>query len=361
LKEIKNGSLATIASLVEGAVVLVSTSGSADDVRGELVHIDREIGFACVDHLDEKDHTTDVLFDGIAYSTEQPDFAPDEVWSDGSRVYIGRQAGVFDSLRKLPLTHVRTDPSWLVEKIAEFRTDDLACFINVDMFQHIVEEFVRDDWAPPCQELVTALDTILTESLDQALQDCFKPELKRYPILKAMMEKKCYEVSKRLLDVARHEVKTHLEIEENHPYTQDEVLLQAINESRFQNLRRDLEIQLRLTQEGVVFDTQAINTILDRVFDKHKRLHWMAEQMELVLSCYGQVATRRVLDRSPQICWQTCRSLPSALLEELAGVTDDTLERCLWESPESKNKYQELVATLRDLQQAMEVVKSIRN
>ena len=227
------------------------------------------------------------------------------------------------------------------------------------MFQHIVAEFVHDDWAPPCQELLTALETILTESLNQALQDSFKHELKRYPLLRAMMEKKCYDVSNRLLQVARQDVKSHLEMEENHPYTQDEVLMQGINDSRFHNLRSDLEIQLRLTQEGVVFDTEAIKTILDRVFNKHKKLHWMAEQMELVLSCYGKVATQRVSDRSPQICWQTCRSLPSALLEELGSVTDDILEGCLWESPESKIKYQELVTTLRDLQQAMEVVKSI--
>ena len=86
----------------------------------------------------------------------------------------------------------------------------------------------------------------------------------------------------------------------------------------------------------------------------------MAEQMELVLSSYGKVATQRVLDRTPQICWQTCRKLPASLQEALGGVTDDILEKCLWESPESKTKYQELVSALKDLQEAMEVVKQIQ-
>jgi hypothetical protein len=90
-------------------------------------------------------------------------------------------------------------------------------------------------------------------------------------------------------------------LEEQHPYTQDQVLLQAMNQSRFQNLRNDLELQLRLDQEGLVFDTQAIQVILERVFEKHKQQHWMAEQMELVLSCYGKVATQQVSDRAPQI------------------------------------------------------------
>ena len=360
LKEIKNGSLATISTLVEGAPVLVSNTNNADDVRGEIVHIDNEIGFVCVDYVEEKDHTTDILFDAIGYSTEQVDFEKDEVWSDGSRVFIGRENGYFDSLRKLPLNNVRTDPAWLVDKIAEFRTDDLACFINVEMFRNVVGEFVQDDWAPPCLDLVKTLETIMMDSLNEALKDSFQQEVTRYPLLKTMMEERCNNVCLGLLDNARRDVKAHLEIEENHPYTQDEVLLQALSENRFQNLRRDLELQLRLTQEGVVFDTQAIKTILDSVFNKHKRLHWMAEHMEMVLSSYGKVATQRVLDRTPQICWQTCRKLPDALQEELGGITDDILEKCLWESPESKEKYQEMVTTLKDLQEAMEVVKRIQ-
>lgn len=362
MKEIKRGSLATVSTLVEGALVLVSTAGSSDGIRGELVHIDEENGFCCVDYVDEKDHSTDELFDGIGYTTSEPSVEKDEVWSDGSRIFIGRgeESGKFDSLRKLPLDQVRTDPSWLIRKIAESRTDDLACFINVDMFQHIVAEFVQEDWAPHCHELVQALHAILMESLDTSLKESFGPE-DRHPLLRTMIEKRCYEAAKGLMDAARRDVASHLEVEEQHPYTQDEILLEAMNEGRFNNLRRDLELQLRLNQEGVVFDTEAITTILDRVFQKHKRLHWMAEQMELVLSCYGKVATQRVLDRTPQICFQTCRRLPSVLQEELGSVTDDVLETCMWESPEKRLEYQQLVDAAKDLGEAMDAVKSIQH
>jgi hypothetical protein len=361
LRDIQGGSLATINKLVEGATILVSSTGTADDIRGELVHIDLTHKFACVDFCDRKDHSTDVLFDGIGYSVTQPDFEEDEVWSDGSRVFMGRAGSTFDSLRKIPLNRIRTDPSWLEDKMAQFRTDDLACFVNVDMFQHVVAEFVQDDWAPPCHKLVGTLERILTDTLDGALKDHL--ETTRYPLLRTMMESTCHRVANRLLETARTQVKEHLDLEEQHPYTQDEVMLQAMNQSRFQSLRNDLDLQLRLEQEGVegvVYDTQAIQTILDRVFAKHQRNHWMAEQMELVLSCYGKVATQRVLDRTPQICWQTTRSLAKALLEELGCVTDDVLETCLWESPESRQRFQELTNKLHDLQKAMDVVKSIR-
>lgn len=360
LKQIKSGSLATISDLHEGAPVLVSTPNTAEDVRGEIAYIDEEAGFVCVDFIDNKDHTTDILFDAVGYAPENPDFEKEEVWSDGHRVFIGRESRSFDSMRKLPLNQVRTDPAWLMDKIAEYRTDDLACFINVEMFRNIVGEFVHDDWTPPCLELLKTLETILNDALNEALQESFQQELTRYPLLRTLMEERCREACKKLLEASTQDVKAHLEIEENHPYTQDEVLLETLSESRFQNLRRDLEIQLKLAQEGVVFDTQAITSILDTVFNKHKKLHWMAEQMEMVLNGYGKVATQRVLDRTPQICWQTCRKLPGSFQEALGSVTDDILEKCLWESPESKEKYQDMVSTLKDLQEAMEVVKAIQ-
>jgi len=357
-KEIQGGSLATIKSLVEGASVLVSVHGTSDDVRGELVHIDLNEGYVCCDFMDDVNHNTDVLFDGIGYASEQPDFEADEVWSDGNRVFIGRAGGLFDSMRKLPLHQIRTNPSWLHDKIQQFRTDDLACFVNVDMFQHIVAEFVQEDWAPPCRKMITTLEKILEDSLQAAMGQNL--EQSRFPLLKNLIETTCHKVSQRLLANAKSQVDEHLEVEEQHPYTQDEVLLNVMNQTRYNNLKHDLDLQLHLDQEGVVFDTHAIKSLLDRVFQKHQKQNWMAEQMELVLSCYGKVATQRVLDRTPQICWQTVRTLPKVLLEELGSVTDDILETCLWESPASRMRYEELQVQLDDLKKAMNIVTSIR-
>ena len=133
-----------------------------------------------------------------------------------------------------------------------------------------------------------------------------------------------------------------------------------------EDLRADLELQLRLDHpkrdgEDVVYDAQAIKAIMDRVFEKHSRQghYWMAEQMELVLSCYGKVATQRVLDRTPQLCWQLCRQLPGKLEEAFGCVTDHDLEECLWESEHSRQRYEQLTQQLRDLTKAIDVVKSI--
>lgn len=126
MNEIRAGSLGTIKTIVEGAHVLVTTPKG--DVRGEVVHLDKD--FACVDYIDEMDENVDVLFDVRGLKAQQ-ELDEDEVWSDGNKVFIARKNSVCDTLRQIKLGLVRTDPSWLIDKIAENRTDDLACFLNV--------------------------------------------------------------------------------------------------------------------------------------------------------------------------------------------------------------------------------------
>jgi hypothetical protein len=126
MDNIRAGSLGTIKTIVEGANVLVTSAKG--DVRGEVVHLDRD--FACVDYVDEMDDNIDILFDVRGLKAQQQ-LEEDEVWSDGNKVFIARKNSVFDALRQIPLDMIRTDPSWLKDKIAENRTDDLACFLNV--------------------------------------------------------------------------------------------------------------------------------------------------------------------------------------------------------------------------------------
>ena len=80
----------------------------------------------------------------------------------------------------------------------------------------------------------------------------------------------------------------------------------------------------------------------------------------MVLSCYGKVATQRVIDRTPQICWSVSRRAASSIESELAYVTDDVLETLLWESPEQKAHYQRLQQKADHLRSALRTVKSMK-
>ena len=70
------------------------------------------------------------------------------------------------------------------------------------------------------------------------------------------------------------------------------------SDARYQSLRREMEVAMRLDQEGV----GAVQVTMESVFERNRLKvveDYMAEEMEIVLESYGQIATRRVLDRIP--------------------------------------------------------------
>jgi hypothetical protein len=278
---IKEGSLGTITHVIEGALVLVTSQKG--DVRGQVVHVEGDC--ACVDFVDNKDRTTEVLFNYVGYKSQEH-LEVDDVWNDGDKVYIAREANTFDLLKKISLESIRTDPSWLKEKIAENRTDDLACFLNVDIFKNIVSDFIEDDWKPYCIELVDEMSDIIMSAVSESLDRTITSD--RYPKLRTMIKMHSDRTAQALILEARKQVQSHLEIEK-HPYTQDHILFANIASARHRGLKRELEVALRLDQEGA-FDTGAIKTIVDGVFDRNQQKsveEHMAEDMEVSLSFDG--------------------------------------------------------------------------
>ena len=148
---------------------------------------------------------------------------------------------------------------------------------------------------------------------------------------------------------------------EKHPFTQDSVLLESLAQARHQTLRRDLQIALRLEQDGVL-DTKTIGVLMDQVFERHAQQSaqdHMAEEMELVLESYGKIATRRVLDRSPMICWEALRNLGDAIQDSLWSVTDDVLWECMQDSPEFVSQYQALQKEVAETTKALDILESL--
>jgi hypothetical protein len=339
---------------VEGAQVLVTTAKG--DVRGEVVHIDN--GFACVDYIHETDDNVDLLLEYKGLKS-QTALEKDDVWSDGNKIYIARSISTFDSLKKIPLDLIRTDPSWLTEKIAENRTDDLACFLNPDIFKNIVEGFVDDDWSPHCQALLDKTRAILLSTLNEAILLKLSANMDRYPPLKKFLEEQCRAVAEELIQEAHKQVQRHLEIEK-HPYTQDRILFENISQARHRGLKRELETALKLDLQGV-YDTQAIKDMMDAVFERSRRKsveEHMAEEMEIVLEAYGEVATKRVIDRTPMICWEVFRCLHSSIQESLWSVTDDKLNECMQESTEFAQTYKSLSEELEEMNKALRIFES---
>jgi hypothetical protein len=310
--------------------------------------------FACVDFVHQIDRQSEVLFEFVGRQSEEL-IEENEVWSDGSKVYIARRDNVYDSLRKVPITCIRTDPTWLKDKMSDNRSDELACFLDVDMFKGIVGEFIEEDWAPHCNALLDRTDKITREILNSALNDTFKTN--RYPLLRSLLDRQCRKVAGELLIQALKQVETHLRME-RHPYTQDHALFENLSSARHRSLRRELEIALRLDKEGV-YDTKAIKTIMDSVFERNQQKtveDHMAEEMELVLQSYGEIATKRVVDRTPMICWEVLRSLADSIQDSLWTTTDETLLQCMQESQEFTAKYRATREELKEMNKALDLL-----
>ena len=111
-----------------------------------------------------------------------------------------------------------------------------------------------------------------------------------------------------------------------------------------------------------MFDTTAVKTIIDTVFERSRQKsveQQMAEDMEIVLESYGRVATKRVIDRTPQICWEVFRSLTQSIQDTLWTTTDDKLQDAMTDAPEFTQRYKEATEELEEMNKALTIFQSL--
>jgi hypothetical protein len=80
---------------------------------------------------------------------------------------------------------------------------------------------------------------------------------------------------------------------------------------------------------------------------------------QIVLEAYGKVATKRVIDRTPMICWEVFRSLTSSIQESLWNATDDTLAESMKDTPEFTVRYKTLTEELEEMNKALTIFQSL--
>jgi hypothetical protein len=235
----------------------------------------------------------------------------------------------------------------------------MACFLNIDSFNSIVGEFVEQDWKPHAMRLLELTRETLIAAMDDAINASLAAD--RYPSLRTLVTQQCRKASQDILKQAHKQILAHFE-SEKHPYTQNKELFERIAAGRQQKLQRELEIALKVDSEGVL-GTRAIKAIMDSVFEQQSLIRsvdeQMAEEMEIVLDAYGSVATRRVVDRTPMICWDVFRSLPSAIQDSLGRVADDALHKFMQEDPKFLKEHKEVTEQLKEMTKALEAFESM--
>jgi hypothetical protein len=85
----------------------------------------------------------------------------------------------------------------------------------------------------------------------------------------------------------------------------------------------------------------------------------LTSEIQIVLEAYGKVATKRVIDRTPMICWEVFRSLTSSIQESLWNATDDTLAESMKDTPEFAVRYKTLTEELEEMNKALTIFQSL--
>ena len=86
----------------------------------------------------------------------------------------------------------------------------------------------------------------------------------------------------------------------------------------------------------------------------------MSEEMEIVLESYGKVATKRVIDRTPMICWEIFRSINNSVQESLWNITDKELEESLQDTVDFVEMHKVLSKELEEMNKAMAIIQYLQ-
>lgn len=254
------------------------------------------------------------------------------------------------------LNTVRTDPGWLKKEIMQNRTVDLPCFLNVDVFNNIVANFITEDWEPLCFELLEDAIKLLEETTDRVLMST--PT--RFSKLAHLLQLKTADAIALTKADAALEIRQHLDLEKT-AYTQDHYLFETIAKKRTQRLKAELMQSLVTDQPTVA--TATIKAIIDGVFDRNQRMSiddHMAEEMEIMLEAYGKVAFKRIIDKTPQIILKMTRGICEAAERSLQGITDDHVEMVMAEEADHVTRYAATKKQFDEMNKAISIFKEIQ-
>jgi len=259
---------------------------------------------------------------------------------------------VGDVFKNIPLDKIRTDPSWLKTEIMENRTEDLTCFLNVNVFNRIVANFIKEEWEPLCFDLLNDASKLLIESADQAINGMDNIS-SRYPKLVSLMQLKCSDISKRVSEIAKIELVEHLDME-TFPYTQDHYLFEIIAKKRTKRLEEEILSALTASSAAIAnivsttkyIQSSSADTMIKGIFHRNQRMpieDHMAEDMEVFLEAYGKVCYKRIVDKSPMIFQKMLRpkTVCDLVCEEMKNITDKDIEHVMADEPDFKRKNEE--------------------
>eukprot|EP01032_Pedospumella_encystans_P016705 gene16705-19051_t len=286
-----------------------------------------------------------------------------DVIREGGRVNVTTSSGKEESgngcrpstgrlLSPVSATDIAVDTTWLKKLIESNRTNDLPCFLSASVFNSVVADLITQAWTPLCLQLVQDRKDAYVDLVRRAVNNAVVAN--RFPALKRFFLQRVERVVDEIFENCEREVDLSAEIV---PYSQNHYLFETILKMRNKRLRSKI-------MKMVAGKTTGVESIIDAAFSNEDKLSMedhIAQEMQIVLSAYGKVAAKRVIDNVPMIIQERTRALQAALDNALQvkQVTDDELKSLIVEDERTVKKVKQDTAEKEKLDIAIKKLEKL--
>lgn len=306
--------------------------------KGKIVFIDRES--ICLDKVKQKDSVEqtyrhnrkvgETWEEGGETSEEGGETSEEEEEEEEDTVFQALTESTRIILHKFPKDDARADPEWIKKLIIENRPYALPVFINNELFEMIVSDFIKKEWTEPSLKLVGDLSSMIQNAIHSQLSQSKK--LQRFPKFLSFMERKVVHVIDELTHATREKIQKFLKSEKI-PYSQDHYLFENITRMRSKQLKNEMMRLLKSSRVGNSIAADVATQIVESSFERNQKKSvddHMAEEMMVVLDAYGKVARKRVSDTVPMYCGEgLLHGFADRINEVLSVVPDEDLNKIL--------------------------------
>ena len=258
--------------------------------------------------------------------------------------------------KSFEINTVRVSNEWLKKEIVKNKNQDLDCFLSCHVFKQIIHKLISEECAPICESFMKVSHDMLQKLSEKAVEVIFPdnwPRLKQL-VLKLMTE---------LVDT--HFQDTLLELQgklrqEETPYSQNDDLYETIKKKRNENLKH--RILSVIGNMGDSCNSHSVQMIIESFFNQNEKMSvddHNAFEMEIILTAYGKVASKRLIDDIPMISAAFFDGFFKTIRSAL-HVSDKDLEAIMKEPPNIANKRAILKKKIHDLSIAERAIDDFR-
>jgi hypothetical protein len=330
-EKIKRSKLATFDKpVLFEPVMLVEGVNGGVPVYGRLIETSSDGN--CYVYPDDVMNDADYFISKLRYEPTAEEIVSQSFWKTNS-------AGKYVEFEPIPLTSLQYDNSTMLRSmLMQTQFHSLPIFSNSAVFDKIISDNVRNDWAPMVDSLHKSVQEVFDEMTQWTVQHCLKEHHGRMRIWVNNLFRDCLS---ELMDKSLAILKTQVS-QETCVYTNNHYLFENIVKQRMEPLLNSLK-NCQDNNGNVKFAT------VEAYVQNNKQLdcngHVVIE-LQLAINSYGKLAAKRFADAIPQtIQFQVVQQLHDNM-QVAVNCLDDELEQLLKESTSDLWKREELQSLL---------------